>query len=176
MRLDCISIACTVLMSLAGVLCNSWKVEYLQQRICAVKGSTVAIPCLFYYPANLRVKSVKWGYWARKVFIIATVPSAVLLLTVAAAVVVRRRLDYKKTWAPQKDCEDNTKNAVYLNWPQVGNQCEGTPTDLLYVTVDFSIKRKPNMQQHMDSHNGDDDDDYEGVVYTSVCRDQNLNL
>lgn len=48
--------------SLSGVLCNSWKVEYLQQHICAVKGSTVTIPCLIYHPANLRAKSVTWGH------------------------------------------------------------------------------------------------------------------
>uniref|UniRef100_A0A671YRZ6 B-cell receptor CD22 n=1 Tax=Sparus aurata TaxID=8175 RepID=A0A671YRZ6_SPAAU len=31
------------------------------QDICAVKGSSVVIPCSFYYPKNLRVMRVMWG-------------------------------------------------------------------------------------------------------------------
>ncbi|XP_034751008.1 B-cell receptor CD22-like isoform X2 [Etheostoma cragini] len=46
---------------LAAVVCNTWNVVYQQQRICAVKGSSAVIPCLFYYPDNLRVKNVMWG-------------------------------------------------------------------------------------------------------------------
>lgn len=46
----------------SGVVCNEWKVEYAQQNICALKGSSVVIPCSFYYPNNLKVQSVKWGH------------------------------------------------------------------------------------------------------------------
>ncbi|KAF3846318.1 hypothetical protein F7725_003396 [Dissostichus mawsoni] len=45
---------------LAGVFCNTCKVIYQQQRICAVKGSSVIIPCSFYCPEPLRVKEFRW--------------------------------------------------------------------------------------------------------------------
>ncbi|XP_051244872.1 B-cell receptor CD22 isoform X4 [Dicentrarchus labrax] len=47
---------------LACVLCDTWRVEYQQQRICAVKGSSVVIPCLFHHPESQTVKRVMWGY------------------------------------------------------------------------------------------------------------------
>uniref|UniRef100_A0A3B4UEM8 Ig-like domain-containing protein n=1 Tax=Seriola dumerili TaxID=41447 RepID=A0A3B4UEM8_SERDU len=50
------------LLTFYSLFCNSWKVEYQQQCICAVKGSSVVIPCSFYHPANLRVKRVTWGH------------------------------------------------------------------------------------------------------------------
>lgn len=46
--------------SLSGVFCNTCKVIYQQQRICAVKGSSVIIPCSFYCPEPLRVKGLRW--------------------------------------------------------------------------------------------------------------------
>lgn len=46
----------------SGVLCNTWKVEYQQENICAVNGSSVVIPCLFEHPDNQRVKRVLWGH------------------------------------------------------------------------------------------------------------------
>ncbi|KAI9514818.1 hypothetical protein NQZ68_031008 [Dissostichus eleginoides] len=45
---------------LAGVFCNTCKVIYQQQPICAVKGSSVIIPCSFYCPEPLRVKEFRW--------------------------------------------------------------------------------------------------------------------
>ncbi|XP_023265812.1 B-cell receptor CD22-like [Seriola lalandi dorsalis] len=45
-----------------AAISGCWKVEYQQQCICAVKGSSVVIPCSFYHPANLRVKRVTWGH------------------------------------------------------------------------------------------------------------------
>ncbi|XP_068574394.1 B-cell receptor CD22-like isoform X2 [Cebidichthys violaceus] len=46
---------------LAGVLCNTWRLEYHQQHVCAVNGSYVVIPCSFYYPDNHSVKKFMWG-------------------------------------------------------------------------------------------------------------------
>lgn len=48
--------------SLSGVLCSAWKVEYHQQRVCAVKGSSVVILCSFYHPDNLSARKVMWGH------------------------------------------------------------------------------------------------------------------
>ncbi len=48
--------------SLSGVLSNTWKVEYHQQHVCAVKGSSVVILCSFYHPGNLSAKRVMWGH------------------------------------------------------------------------------------------------------------------
>ncbi|XP_031723499.1 B-cell receptor CD22-like [Anarrhichthys ocellatus] len=47
---------------LAGVLCNTRRVEYHQQRVCAVNGSYVVIPCSFYYPDNHSGERFKWGH------------------------------------------------------------------------------------------------------------------
>uniref|UniRef100_A0A8C2ZVA9 B-cell receptor CD22 n=1 Tax=Cyclopterus lumpus TaxID=8103 RepID=A0A8C2ZVA9_CYCLU len=44
---------------LAGVLCNTLTV-YHQEHICAVEGSTVVIPCSFYYPDTHSVKRFVW--------------------------------------------------------------------------------------------------------------------
>lgn len=45
-----------------GVICKMWKVEYQRLQICAVKGSSVVIPCSLYHPDNLTVKRVMWGH------------------------------------------------------------------------------------------------------------------
>lgn len=45
---------------LAGVFCSSWEVVYHQQHICAVNGSSVVIPCSFYYLDNWTVKRLFW--------------------------------------------------------------------------------------------------------------------
>nr|XP_046270199.1 B-cell receptor CD22-like isoform X2 [Scatophagus argus] len=47
---------------LAGILCSTLKVEYQQQHICAVKGSSVVVPCSFHLSDNLTVKRVMWGH------------------------------------------------------------------------------------------------------------------
>lgn len=36
--------------------------EYGQRNICAIKGSSVVIPCSFYYPKKQEVQSVKWAH------------------------------------------------------------------------------------------------------------------
>lgn len=36
--------------------------DYWQQNICALKGSSVVIPCSFNYPKELKVQSVKWAH------------------------------------------------------------------------------------------------------------------
>uniref|UniRef100_A0A3Q1JJE8 Ig-like domain-containing protein n=1 Tax=Anabas testudineus TaxID=64144 RepID=A0A3Q1JJE8_ANATE len=41
---------------------SKWKVEYGQRNICAIKGSSVVIPCSFYYPKKQEVQSVKWAH------------------------------------------------------------------------------------------------------------------
>ncbi|XP_050930102.1 B-cell receptor CD22 isoform X1 [Lates calcarifer] len=51
-----------ILLFLADALCNTWRVEYQQQHICAVKGSSVVMPCSFYHPDNVRVKNIVWGH------------------------------------------------------------------------------------------------------------------
>uniref|UniRef100_A0A671YTK0 B-cell receptor CD22 n=1 Tax=Sparus aurata TaxID=8175 RepID=A0A671YTK0_SPAAU len=45
-----------------GAVCSEWNVTYHQQHICALKGSSVVIPCSFYYPKDLQVKKVMWGH------------------------------------------------------------------------------------------------------------------
>ncbi|XP_022608364.1 B-cell receptor CD22-like [Seriola dumerili] len=109
--------------------------------------------------------------FTRNVVIITTAATVTALLIVTIIIAVRR-LNKGRTRAPETDCEAFNQNVIYLNWPvfensqsQEGNQCEGASTELIYITVDFNIKRKSNRQQQMDSHNDDD-----GVVYSSVCR------
>ncbi|KAK9535117.1 hypothetical protein VZT92_007518 [Zoarces viviparus] len=46
---------------LAGVLCNTWRVDYHQRRVCAVSGSYVVIPCSFYYPDDHSGERFMWG-------------------------------------------------------------------------------------------------------------------
>ncbi|XP_041634086.1 B-cell receptor CD22-like [Cheilinus undulatus] len=50
------------LLFLTGVLCNTWKVEYQQQHICAIKGSSVVFLCSFFSPGMKTVRTVKWGH------------------------------------------------------------------------------------------------------------------
>lgn len=45
----------------SGALCSGWRVDY-QQHVCAVKGSSVVIPCTFYYPVEEVVQGVIWGH------------------------------------------------------------------------------------------------------------------
>uniref|UniRef100_A0A3B4UBN8 Ig-like domain-containing protein n=1 Tax=Seriola dumerili TaxID=41447 RepID=A0A3B4UBN8_SERDU len=47
---------------LCGILCKEWKVDYQLKNICAVKGSSVVIPCSFDHPYNKKVQSVMWGH------------------------------------------------------------------------------------------------------------------
>ncbi|XP_036945962.1 carcinoembryonic antigen-related cell adhesion molecule 6-like isoform X4 [Acanthopagrus latus] len=56
-----------MLLFLSGAVCSERKVTY-QQHICAVKGSSVVIPCSFYYPENLQVKKVMWGHEKSNIF------------------------------------------------------------------------------------------------------------
>ncbi|XP_034448208.1 B-cell receptor CD22-like isoform X1 [Hippoglossus hippoglossus] len=55
------------LLLLSGVLSNEWKVEY-QPSVCAVKGSSVVIPCSFYYPKGEKVQEVKWGQESKDIY------------------------------------------------------------------------------------------------------------
>ncbi|XP_071329688.1 cell surface A33 antigen-like isoform X2 [Trachinotus anak] len=57
-----------MLLLLSGVLCTKWKVDYQQQNICAVKGSSVVIPCSFHYPGNMQVQSVMWAHTRNNLF------------------------------------------------------------------------------------------------------------
>lgn len=54
------TIRCCVL----GVLCTifGWNVNYQSEQICAVKGSTVMIPCSFSYPKTQKVTRVMWTH------------------------------------------------------------------------------------------------------------------
>uniref|UniRef100_A0A8D3B4C6 Ig-like domain-containing protein n=1 Tax=Scophthalmus maximus TaxID=52904 RepID=A0A8D3B4C6_SCOMX len=45
----------------SGVLCGKWNVDY-QPLICAVKGSSVVIPCSFQYPPAKKIKFVMWDH------------------------------------------------------------------------------------------------------------------
>lgn len=45
-----------------GALCSQWGVKYQRPDICAVKNSTVVIPCSFYYPDDQNVTRVMWGH------------------------------------------------------------------------------------------------------------------
>ncbi|XP_078126013.1 B-cell receptor CD22-like isoform X2 [Sander vitreus] len=58
-----------MLLFLTSALCSQWKVNYHPQCICAVKDSSVVIPCSFYYPDNLIVQSVQWGHEKYNIFV-----------------------------------------------------------------------------------------------------------
>nr|XP_023693796.1 sialoadhesin-like isoform X1 [Paramormyrops kingsleyae] len=45
---------------LPGVLGSEWGVDYSRYPLCAMRGSTVVIPCAYKYPASLRVETVIW--------------------------------------------------------------------------------------------------------------------
>ncbi|XP_072570762.1 sialoadhesin-like isoform X2 [Paramormyrops kingsleyae] len=45
---------------LPGVLGSEWGVEYSINPLCAIRRSTVVIPCSYKYPASLRVETVLW--------------------------------------------------------------------------------------------------------------------
>uniref|UniRef100_A0A3Q3N904 Ig-like domain-containing protein n=1 Tax=Mastacembelus armatus TaxID=205130 RepID=A0A3Q3N904_9TELE len=51
-----------MLLLLSSVLFSKEQVEYPQQHICAVKGSSVVIHCSFFCPETAKVQSVKWGH------------------------------------------------------------------------------------------------------------------
>ncbi|KAF6732517.1 B-cell receptor CD22 [Oryzias melastigma] len=50
-----------VLLFLGGAF-SSWMVEYPQKETCALKGSSVILPCYYDYPESLVVEGVKWGH------------------------------------------------------------------------------------------------------------------
>lgn len=50
------------------MLSSDWRVDYQHQNICAVRGSSVFIPCSFDYPDGETVQSVKWGHERSDVF------------------------------------------------------------------------------------------------------------
>ncbi|XP_048876246.1 sialoadhesin-like isoform X2 [Brienomyrus brachyistius] len=45
---------------LPGILGSEWGVEYSGNPLCAIRGSTVVIPCSYKYPASLRLETVMW--------------------------------------------------------------------------------------------------------------------
>uniref|UniRef100_A0A3Q1B526 B-cell receptor CD22 n=1 Tax=Amphiprion ocellaris TaxID=80972 RepID=A0A3Q1B526_AMPOC len=57
-----------MLLFLGGIFCSTYKVDYDQQHICAVKGSSVAILCSFYYPSEEKVQSVLWGHERNNIY------------------------------------------------------------------------------------------------------------
>ncbi|XP_055366848.1 sialoadhesin-like [Betta splendens] len=57
-----VQLSWTVMLLLLPGVCSQWRVEYEQQQICALKGSSVLVPCSFYYPSRMKVQSVKWGH------------------------------------------------------------------------------------------------------------------
>ncbi|XP_044188181.1 carcinoembryonic antigen-related cell adhesion molecule 6-like [Thunnus albacares] len=119
---------------------------------------------------TLKMK-VYWATATRDILIIAIV--AVFLIVTTAVI----RLNKKMTWAPTTDCEEDIQNTDYVNWlicydnQREANQCEGRTTELIYTSVYFKTNRESNMEQRFHSHNDDD----EGVVYSTVCRNQQLN-
>ncbi|KAM8723332.1 B-cell receptor CD22-like isoform 2-T2 [Acanthopagrus schlegelii] len=65
----CVNLSLTLmLLFLSGAVCSEWNVEYHQQHICAVKGSSAVIPCSFYYPENVRVMRVMWCHEKSDIF------------------------------------------------------------------------------------------------------------
>ncbi|KAM9346652.1 uncharacterized protein ABDE67_013295 [Symphorus nematophorus] len=110
--------------------------------------------------------SAYWATFTRDVIII----SAVALLLIVTTVFAIRRLNRKREWTTKTDREEDTQNTDYINWlvcdnnrSEERNQCEEETTEVIYATIDYSKKRKSNMEQQMDSH---DDED---VIYSIVC-------
>lgn len=52
----------SVLLCVLGAFSSSWMVEYPQKETCALKGSSVILPCYYHYPESLVVEGVKWGH------------------------------------------------------------------------------------------------------------------
>ncbi|XP_048877353.1 B-cell receptor CD22-like isoform X2 [Brienomyrus brachyistius] len=48
------------LLTLPGVLRSEWAVEYSGNPLCAIRGSTVVIPCSYKYPDLFKVETVMW--------------------------------------------------------------------------------------------------------------------
>ncbi|XP_040917574.1 B-cell receptor CD22-like isoform X2 [Toxotes jaculatrix] len=123
---------------------------------------------------TLKVKvSIPHSTFTRDAFIVA----AVTVLVIVTIVVVIRRFNKKRTRAPETYCEEEIQSATYINWPMSdnsksheGNMCEETTIGVIYAAVDFNTKGKSNMQQQQMDSNYDD----EGVIYSTVCRDQIL--
>ncbi|XP_038557087.1 sialic acid-binding Ig-like lectin 13 isoform X2 [Micropterus salmoides] len=104
---------------------------------------------------TLKIKEF-WPTFTRDVILIATVAVLLIVTTVIAVT----RLNIKRTSAPEPDCDEDIQS-------QEGNPYEETTAEVIYTTVDFDTKRKPNMEQQMVSHTGDD-----SVIYSTVCRNQ----
>ncbi|XP_032394119.1 B-cell receptor CD22 isoform X1 [Etheostoma spectabile] len=111
-----------------------------------------------------------WTF-TKDVLIIAII-AAVSVLLIVTIVFAVRRLNRKRTRAPERseECEEDIQNSVYANYPVFDNNqsqerigCEEQTLELIYTTVDFHTERK--MEQQVASHNDD-----EGVVYSTVCR------
>ncbi|CAK6963023.1 carcinoembryonic antigen-related cell adhesion molecule 6-like [Scomber scombrus] len=126
---------------------------------------------------TLKMK-VYWATATRDILIIA-----VAVILVVTTVIAITRLNNNNTRAPTTDCGENiqvaptTLNTESVNWlicddhQQEANQCEGRTTELIYGTVVFKPNRESNMQQTIHTYNDDD----EGVIYSTVCRSQQLN-
>lgn len=56
-----------VCLFVSGV-CTEYRVEYPQAIICAVKNSSVLIPCSFFFPSTLVVHRVMWGHERNNIF------------------------------------------------------------------------------------------------------------
>ncbi|XP_036945482.1 B-cell receptor CD22-like [Acanthopagrus latus] len=104
--------------------------------------------------------------------VLIIIPTVALLLIVITVVAVTR-LKKTRPRVQEISCEEDREcqDAVYVNWPVGGkNQsegrspCEGATAELVYATVTFHTKRKPNTEPQTDH---DDDDD---VIYSTVCR------
>ncbi|XP_035472375.2 B-cell receptor CD22 [Scophthalmus maximus] len=113
---------------------------------------------------TLKVKAHSpYSTFTRSAILIATVAAVTALLFVTAVVTAVRRLNGKRTRAPETEPGEDVQNAVYLNWPVVDNSQEGNGCEILYAAVDFNTKRKTNMQQQMDSRNDDEE-----VIYSTI--------
>ncbi|XP_051797204.1 B-cell receptor CD22-like [Acanthochromis polyacanthus] len=109
-------------------------------------------------------------YWAtlpRAILVIA----AVAVLLIATTVIAARRCSKKRMRTPKGDCEEDIKNTDYVNWlecdqSQDTDHCERVPAEIIYTTV-YYHNRESNMEEQ--------DSQKEVVIYSTVCREQQLN-